>query len=128
MPRFSDRSLTQLRTCHPDLVRLFAEVINHWDATVLEGHRTEEQQRENVRKGVSKTMNSRHLDDPSHAVDVAPYPVDWQDTERFRAFGGFVLGVASQMGIPLRWGGDWNGNRSFRDQTFHDLPHFELVL
>ena len=128
MPRFSNRSLTQLDSCEPDLRRLFFEVINHWDCTVIEGQRTEEQQEENVRRRVSQTMYSKHLFDPSQAVDVAPYPIDWNDLERFRAFGGFVLGVASQMGIPIRWGGDWDGDRKFKDQSFIDLPHFELVL
>lgn len=129
MPSFSERSHAALSTCHPELRRLFYEVIRHWDCTVLEGVRSEEQQAENVRRGVSKTLASKHLKQPdgwAHAVDVAPFPVDWQDTERFRAFGGFVLGVAAIMGVPLIWGGDWNGNRTFKDERFVDLPHFEL--
>ena len=31
------------------------------------------------------------------------------------------------MNIKLRWGGDWNDNKDFSDQTFDDLVHFELV-
>ncbi|MFQ5990813.1 MAG: hypothetical protein ACE5NA_00110 [Nitrospiraceae bacterium] len=46
--------------------------------------------------------------------------------DRWRAFGGFVLGVAEMMDIPIRWGGDWDGDRTFRDQNFNDLSHFEL--
>ena len=129
MPSFSERSHAALSTCHPELRRLFYEVIRHWDCTVLEGVRSEEQQAENVRRGVSKTLASKHLKQPdgwAHAVDVAPFPVDWQDTERFRAFGGFVLGVAAIMGVPIRWGGDWDGDRTFKDESFVDLPHFEL--
>jgi peptidoglycan LD-endopeptidase CwlK len=127
MPRFSQKSLDQLATCEPELQRLFNAVINHWDCIILEGHRTEEQQKENVRKGVSKTMNSKHLHSPSRAVDVAPFPLDWNDLERFKIFGGFVLGMAAALGIPIVWGGDWNGNKKFTDQTFFDYPHFELV-
>lgn len=127
MPRFSTRSEDELKTCHPNLQRLFREVVRHFDCSVLEGQRSHEEQIENVRRGVSKTLNSKHVRDPSLAVDVAPYPVDWQDIERFRAFGGFVLGIASQLGIPIRWGGDWSMDWIFRDQTFIDLPHFELL-
>jgi peptidoglycan L-alanyl-D-glutamate endopeptidase CwlK len=41
-------------------------------------------------------------------------------------FAGFVKGVASQMGIPIRWGGDWNSDNNLKDNKFDDLPHFEL--
>jgi peptidoglycan L-alanyl-D-glutamate endopeptidase CwlK len=27
----------------------------------------------------------------------------------------------------IRWGGDWDGDQDFRDQTFDDLAHFELI-
>lgn len=135
MPNFSQRSLGHLHTCHPDLVVLFKAVIKRYDCTVLEGQRTEERQRELVRTGKSKTMASKHLAEPlSMAVDVVPYPVEWnrQGQERMRHFAGFVFGVASQLGITgLRWGGDWDGDvwtsrDGLRDQSFMDLPHYEL--
>lgn len=130
MPSFSWASRARLKTCDPKLQRLMNEVIRHWDCTILEGHRTEFRQNEMVRIGTSQLSwpNSKHNKTPSLAVDAAPYPIDWADIERFRAFGGFVLGVAAVLNIPLRWGGDWNGNRDFKDQKFHDLPHFELII
>ncbi len=129
MPEFSIASKRRLGTCDPVLIRLMNEVIKHWDCTILEGHRDQARQNEMVRIGTSRLSwpDSKHNKDPSLAVDVAPYPIDWQDLERFRAFGGFVLGVAAVLKVPIRWGGDWNGNRDFRDQKFHDLPHFELI-
>ena len=57
---------------------------------------------------------------------LAPYPIDWNDKERFYFFAGYVKGIASQMGIELRWGGDWDSDNQLHDQTFMDLPHFEL--
>ena len=128
MPKFSNRSLERLATCHPDLQRLFREVIRHVDCSILVGHRDRAAQEAAVEAGHSQLgwPRSLHNREPSLAVDVAPWPIDWADLERFRAFGGFVLGVASQMGIPLRWGGDWDGDWSFRDQQLIDLPHFEL--
>ena len=130
MPSFGPASKAQLATCHFELQRLFNEVIKWWDCQVIEGKRSEAQQRINVAKGVSKTMQSKHvypLAAPSLAVDVAPYPVKWKDTDRFYAFAGFVIGTATQMGMTLRWGGDWSMDRDFTDQAFHDLPHYELV-
>jgi peptidoglycan LD-endopeptidase CwlK len=129
MPKFGAKSSAQLLTCHPDLQRVFNEVVKRWDCTVIEGARTVAQQEENMRRGVSQTMASKHIPGPdgySRAADVAPFPVDWQDSERFRAFGGYVLGTADMLGVSLIWGGDWNGNRDFKDQKFIDLPHFEL--
>jgi peptidoglycan L-alanyl-D-glutamate endopeptidase CwlK len=130
MAKFSAASLKQLETADERLQTLFKKVIEYWDCQVLEGKRSEAQQKINVAKGVSKTLESKHvypLDKPSLAVDVAPYPVKWNDTERFYAFSGFVIGMAVATGIKLRWGGDWDSDRDFSDQTFNDLVHFELV-
>lgn len=154
-------SLQRLATAHPDLQALMKKVGEKFPNTILEGERTEEQQRKNVEKGVSKTMNSKHVRSPAEAVDAAPDPLSWpqaakllsrietvaglmsdeQGTEimslvegyvrevaRWYYFGGYVLGVASERGDDIRWGGDWDGDRSLEDQTFHDLPHFEVRL
>lgn len=130
MPSFSKRSRDKLETCDIQLQLIFNEVIQHWDCTILEGTRTKETQDEYFRTGRSKVQypNSKHNSNPSLAVDVAPYPIDWNDLERFRAFGGFVLGVAAMMDVKLRWGGDFNMNRDFKDQSFVDMPHFELII
>ena len=128
MPAFGARSRRELDTAHPDLQRVFFEVVKHFDCAVLEGHRGEEAQEEAVRTGKSKIHypDGKHNKIPSLAVDVAPWPIDWTDKERFYYFAGFVLGIASQMGVSLRWGGDWDGDTDVKDQTFFDLPHFEL--
>jgi len=72
------------------------------------------------------TNPGKHGATPSRAVDVVPYPIDWNDTKRFHVMAGLVLGIASEMGIELAWGGDWNRNWVYTDQRFHDLPHYEL--
>jgi len=130
VPSFSIRSKSKLATCHPDLQRLMNEVIKHYDCTILEGHRDQATQDEYYRTGKSKLKwpNGKHNTKPSQAVDVVPYPIDWDDWKRFYAFSHFVLGVATQMGIRLRLGADWDGDHSFKDQTFHDMPHIELKL
>jgi len=129
MPKFSKASQEKLATCHPDLQRLFNEVVKHFDCTVTCGERGEFEQNEAYRKGYSKLKypESKHNGRPSMAADVVPYPIDWKDTERMYFFGGFVKATAVQMGIEIRWGGDWDSDTQVKDQNFIDLPHFELV-
>ena len=129
MPSFSARSRERLETCDERLVDVFDEVVKHFDCTILEGWRSEEDQNEAFRTGRSKLKypDGKHNKQPSFAVDVAPYPVDWENLDRFRYFAGFVMGIASQMGTRLRWGGDWDGDTELRDQKFVDLPHFEVL-
>ena len=64
------------------------------------------------------------------AVDAAPClsgKIDWNDAKFFCLFAGVVLSTASQLGIKIRWGGDWDGDFDLKDQSFIDLPHFELI-
>lgn len=128
MPAFSETSRARLLTCHPNLQAVFNRVIQLTDCTILCGHRGQAEQDEALRTGKSKLAwpKSNHNTLPSNAVDAAPFPIDWNDLDRFRVFGGFVLGVAASMDINLGWGGDWDGDGTNKDQTFHDLPHFEM--
>lgn len=128
MPRFGKRSKERLSTCHKDLQLVFNEVIKYVDCSILEGHRGEDRQNSLYEEGKTKVRypNGRHNASPSRAVDVTPYPVDWKDRERQTLFAGFVLGVANQMGINLRWGGDWDQDFEVKDNRFDDFPHFEL--
>ena len=128
MPRFGSRSRRNLNTCNEDLQELFNEVIKFFDCTVIQGHRGKEEQNKYFDEGKSKVKypNGRHNANPSNAVDVVPYPIDWKDTDRMYYFAGFVKGIAYKMGIPIRWGGDWNDNTEVKDTNFKDLPHFEL--
>lgn len=129
MPLFSKNSTAKLLTCDDRLIRVFAEVIKHFDCTILQGHRSEEEQNEYFRTGKSKLEfpNSKHNSIPSRAVDVAPYPIDWNDRERFTLFAGMVIGVGVMQGITIRWGGDWNRDTQVKDNGFDDLPHFEVL-
>ena len=129
MPRFGKKSKEQLATCNEKLRRVFNEVIKTVDCSVLEGHRDKDRQDSLYEEGKTKVKypNGRHNEFLSRAADVVPYPIDWDDRERFHLFAGFVLGTAKQMGIDLRWGGDWNINWFVDDNKFDDFPHFELI-
>ena len=111
------RSLQNLSGVHPDLVSVVKRAIEitEQDFSVLQGLRSLEQQRINVEKGVSKTMNSRHL--TGHAVDLIPYPVSW-DWEYFYPIADAMKQAAEELGVDIEWGGDW--------KSFPDGPHFQL--
>ena len=128
MPRFGKRSKERLATCEKDLQMLFNEVIKYVDCSILEGHRSKDRQNSLYEEGKTKVKypRGRHNASPSRAVDVVPYPVDWEDRERMTLFAGFVLGVANQMGVDIRWGGDWDSDFEVQDNMFDDFPHFEL--
>lgn len=142
MPKFGTRSEAQISTAHPDLQRLFHEVVRCFDCTILEGLRTPERQQELYAQGRTApgaivtykdgiALRSKHQARPgesfSRAVDVLPYTINWQDTGRMHYFAGYVRRVAEEMGIRVKWGGDWDNDTEVLDERFRDLPHWELM-
>ena len=135
MPKFSHDSFSKLSTCHIDLQAIFYEVVKSFDCKILEGHRNQEDQDRYYEEGKTKLQwpNGKHNYQPSMAVDVAPYPVDWNNTKRFYWFGGYVMGIAQRLkdegkiSHSLRYGGDWDSDKDINDQSFNDLVHFELI-
>ena len=142
MPSFGSTSRSRLVTCHPDLQKVFNEVIKHFDCSILHGHRTPEEQaglyaigrtvqldRKPVTTKDGYNKLSMHNHWPSLAVDAVPYHrgLDFNDIDNIRYFSGFVMGVAASMGIDLRWGGDWDNDTETSDNVFEDLLHFELI-
>ncbi len=128
MPTFSAVSRSKLYTCKSPLIAIFTRVVSSFDCTILCGNRGETEQNEAFHRGLSKLKFplSKHNTNPSSALDAAPYPIDWNDINRFYFFGGYVRALAQDMGHPIRWGGDWDGDTQVKDQTFNDLVHYEL--
>lgn len=126
-------SKQRLAECDDRLQRVFNGVSRIASYSVLVGHRNKADQDRAVAIGNSKTPwpTGKHNSLPSKAVDAAPNPVRWEETpanlKRFYFFAGLVLATAASMGIKLRWGGDWDSDHDFSDQTFNDLVHFEVV-
>jgi len=129
MYKWSETSESRLLTCKPELITLANEVIKYTDCTVLWGFRDKREQEKAFLEGKSTVHfpYSLHNRYPSRAIDLAPWPLDWSDIRRFYYFGGFVVGVANKLDIPIRWGGDWDGDFQVKDQNFNDLVHFELA-
>tara|TARA_Y100000310_G_scaffold112478_1_gene110974 strand:+ start:1325 stop:1720 length:396 start_codon:yes stop_codon:yes gene_type:complete len=129
MASYGAKSMSRLMTCHPDIQMVMVEVVKEFDNAILEGERGEERQNFLFDSGQSEVQfpNGKHNTSPSRAVDAAPWPLDWENKERFILFGGYVLGVAARMGVNLVWGGDWNKDWNTKDHKFFDGPHFQLA-
>lgn len=120
MPGLSKLSRERLRTCHPDLIRVVEAASQDFDLAVICGYRGKDDQDRAFREGRSKLRwpQSKHNRSPSLAVDLAPFPIDWDDEPRFKAMAVCVLGHAQRLGVKITWGGSW--------RRFVDQPHFEL--
>lgn len=152
---FGTQSRARLAGVHPDLQRVVMRAIeiSSQDFMVLEGVRTPERQRElygngrnanELRKAgvnprlakpsnakVTWTLNSNHFINPKtgkgHAVDLCPYPVDWNTLSKFDAIAKAMMKAADELNIPIRWGADWDRDGKPREKGESDSPHFELA-
>lgn len=135
------RSLKNLQGVNPNLVKVVKRAIeiSPVDFAVIEGVRTKARQAELVKKGASKTMNSRHI--TGHAVDIVPYvggKISW-NFDDYYPLAKAMAQAATELGVKVRWGGAWTviTSKSGTPQEwvkayragggrFLDGPHFEL--
>lgn len=149
----SVESRARLEGVHPDLVRVVnrAITLTSQDFKVLEGVRTPERQRELYGQGrtakelakvglpahlakpnmkvVTWTLKSNHFvqaDGAGHAVDLVPWPVDWNSLVKFDAIAKAMFEAAKAEGVALRWGADWDRDGKPRERKETDSPHFEI--
>lgn len=131
------RSLSRLEGVHPDLVRVVkkAAALSDLDFTVLEGLRTVERQKQLMKQGATRTMNSRHI--TGHAVDLGAMiggAVRW-DWALYIKLAEVMRSASISENVPIRWGGTWKLlsdikgpitakvlSRSFPDGAHHELP------
>ncbi len=140
---FGDRSKKNLDTCHSDLQLIASEAIKVTtiDFGVSEGHRSIERQNKLFKEGKSKidgiNKKGKHNYNPSLAFDIYIYirgKGSLAYDERHLCFiGGLLTAIAKRLYSEgkishiLRWGANWDGDGELiYDQSFQDLPHFEL--
>ena len=133
MNKLNTRSEQNLVGVKEPLVRVVrrASEICSVPMLVIEGVRSKQRQAELFAKKATRTMDSRHL--TGDAVDIVPYKVigdkthiDWNDKKGFLAVKDAMFAAAKELGVRIRWGGDWNMNGRSEDERFYDGPHFEL--
>jgi peptidoglycan L-alanyl-D-glutamate endopeptidase CwlK len=116
----TDRSDNTLESLEPEFREKVRRVLagleqKNWQPKVAEGRRTREEQAEKFRRGVTRTMNSKHL--CGIAADIIDRRHGWGGPAADTNFQFWKdLGeVAKREG--LEWGGDWT--------TFVDVAHIQ---
>ena len=147
----SQKSLDRLVGVDERLQRVVKRAIelSKQDFMVLEGVRTRQQCMTNYGKGrtiaqcVAKGVPAQYanpnaakvtwLNNPfaskhvsGKAVDLVPYPVDWNDLKKFDVIAQAMLQASKELGIPIRWGADWDADGKPRERGEFDSPHFEI--
>ena len=124
MPHFGKKSKQRLKGVDDKLITVLNELIKIMDVTIIEGVRSKERQAELLKQGATKVKYSKHME--GKAVDLAPYPIDWDNRDGFHYMGGMIRGIAQQLNINVRWGGDWDSDGDVKDNSFDDLVHIEF--
>lgn len=139
MYKLGTGSLSKLAGVHPHLIAVVALAIRRssQDFSVLAGVRTDAEQLKLWEQGrttpgpvVTWTKTSRHqigADGFGRAVDLAPYPLDWNTPAKFDAIAAAMYSAAEELGVAIRWGADWDQDGNPRERGESDSPHFELA-
>ena len=138
---FSTRSKEALSSCHTDLCQIAETALlrTQVDFAVVEGYRSIERQKLLYEAGKSKidglSRKGKHNYSPSLAFDICAVvrgKASWR--ECYLAYlGGVITSTAAELLAKhkikhsLRWGGNWDSDGEIiTDQSFIDMPHFEL--
>ena len=125
-------SLTRLQTCDPRLIGVMTKAAKYLPIMIVCGHRDQAAQDAAFESHTSKTPwpQSKHNSQPSLAVDFAPLKpdgtIDWNNTKSFVYMAGWILAFGAAVGIKLRSGADWNGNRLIEKGDDWDPGHIEV--
>ena len=134
---FGKKSKEKLRTVNGNLCEVCKRALSYgvMDFTIVQGVRSKAEQDRYYELGTSKVRwpNSKHNvrdeNDLARAVDIAPYvngKVSWRK-EHCLVLAGLMLGAGKELGVDIRWGGNWDmDGEPVTDQSFDDLGHFEL--
>lgn len=138
--KFGKRSLDNLNGVNPLLINVLnrALEISPVDFGIIQGKRSIDEQRKNVAKGVSQTMNSRHLEECpidenvcyGNAVDILPTAIkpgmNW-DLKYFMPVLKAIKQAGDELGVKLRFGVNWKNDPFLPIETkFIDAPHVEI--
>jgi len=141
---FGKRSNEKISTCHPDMQLILRESlkVSQVDFGVSEGHRSLEKQLEYFNTGKSKVdgvkIKGKHNYQPSLAADIYAYVKGKGHLAFNKTYLVYLMGVITSVAQRLynegkishvvRSGYNWDSDGEIgTDQTFQDLPHYELL-
>lgn len=121
--KWGNTSKDRLATCDKRLQDLANMMLERspFDLTVTCGYRTEQEQNEAYKNGKSRAKfgQSKHNVFPSKAVDICPYPINWDSKDpRWTEMALNAMWCAGKLGVEITWGGSF--------KSIKDLPHFEM--
>ena len=125
MYKWGKTSKDRLATCDKrlqDLANMMLER-SSFDLTITCGYRTEDEQNKAYEEGKSlaKFGASKHNVFPSKAIDICPYPINWDSKDiRWQEMALNAMWCAGKLDIEIAWGGNFKGLK--------DMPHFELLM
>ncbi len=142
MAGFGSDSKVKLYTLDDMLQAVLGRAILHFDFKIVWGFRDEVSQNLAYSTGHStkRWPDSKHnrnregeTKPPCMATDIVPWyatppHIRWNDTRRFVFLAGHIMSCSWDLGLELRWGGDWDRDTEVLDQRFFDLGHFEVVV
>ena len=73
---------------------------------------------------LNNPLSSKHVS--GKAVDLVPYPVNWNDLTKFDQVAKAMFAAAKELGVSIRWGADWDNDGNYREKGEYDSPHFEI--
>lgn len=147
--KLGNTSLKHLQGLHPELLKVVYKTVDKCtqlglDFSIVDGVRSLKEAQANVAKGVSQTLNSKHLpqkDGLGWAFDFKPYPsvmhgiqvdgVNWMTTPE--SFGRWITIItlfklsAAELGVKIRCGIDWDSDGNYREHSMPDAYHIEKL-
>ena len=114
------------------LQKIAKRVLNYgiMDFAITDSYRSKARQDRAFKLKKSKVCwpMSKHNCLPSRAMDLVPFingRLSWNKIH-CSLLAGMVLATGREMGVVLRWGGNWDmDSEPVTDQDFQDLAHFE---
>lgn len=88
---------------------------------VREGLRTLETQKQYMKRGVTRTLKSKHIH--GNAVDIVPV-IDGKETHDWKHFypmADLMMEAAKELNVTIRWGGAWHRDMNDFDGTSKEL-------
>ncbi len=105
--QWGTKSLEKRSELHPDLILIVDEVlrVSPFDLTITCGFRGAKEQKEAFDRGTSQLLfpASKHNRRPAEGVDIEPFPLDYENTQRYYILAGMMISKSKEWDIPLRW-------------------------
>lgn len=126
--RFSRRSLSNRAELDEPMQRVADRGLSYspYDWVMIEAGRTLAEQQVHVANGDSKTLDSRHVEEPAQAFDIMVLDEDgrgtWQVEPYYRAATDAIKRAADDEGVGITCGYDWGWDSGHFERDRAEVP------